>query len=296
MIEVQLNVSSEEVEQLEALFCESLQQNWLLFQKNAKSQPSLRGYFESEGEAKDALAELKQEVRSLQTDSFEILPVDDQDWKMAYRHHLKPWKKGRLNWVPVWEKETFFVEPDQVYVYLDSGMAFGTGSHETTRLCAEALYDFIEGKNLNHSINVMDVGCGSGVLAMSASRLGFESVYAFDRDPEAVKVTVENLEFNGMTGVVEVLEAGIEEGVKDRQAHIIMVNIQADVLMIYVDELVKSWNPDGGIMILSGILAVEVEQVKEVFAAKLAEIFENTHFTAAVEQMGEWVSLVFEAD
>ena len=293
MVEISVVITSELMDELEALFCEELQQSWLLFQKDAKTPPYLKGYFEDEPEAIAGLQSLATEIQSIPLDTYTIQLVEEQDWKMAYRHHLKPWNYGRLNWVPEWERETFATETDQVYLYLDSGMAFGTGSHETTRLCSEALYDFLESAgSASTDKKLIDAGCGSGILAMSASLLGVEDVYAFDRDPEAVKVTLENLEKNGLSGAVEVKEAGLEDGLRGRKADVILANIQADVLMIYADNIVEAWNPAAGILILSGILATEREKVTEEFREKIEAQFPNLTFSVRWDQKGDWVSVV----
>lgn len=293
MVEISVVITPELMDELEALFCEELQQSWLLFQKDAKTPPYLKGYFGDEADALTALQSLANEVCEIPLDDYTIQPVEEQDWKMAYRHHLKPWNYGRLNWVPEWERETFATSPDQVYLYLDSGMAFGTGSHETTRLCSEALYDFLESRgNSATEKRVIDAGCGSGILAMSAALLGVEDVYAFDRDPEAAKVTLENLAKNGLSGAIEVKEAGLEDGLRGRKADIILANIQADVLMIYADNIVEAWNPEDGILILSGILATEREKVMEEFREKIGERFPDNDFDYRWDQKGDWVSVV----
>jgi ribosomal protein L11 methyltransferase len=294
MVEISVIITPELMDELEALFCEELQQNWLLFQKDRMSPPYLKGYFDDESQATEALKALCLEVGGIRADDSEIQPVEDQDWKMAYRHHLKPWKYGRLNWVPEWERETFPMEADNVYLYLDSGMAFGTGSHETTRLCTEALYDYLDKKeSYGHEPSVIDAGCGSGILAMSAVLLGIGKVYAFDRDPQAVKVTFENLEKNGLSEVIEVSEAGLEEGLRDRRGDIILANIQADVLMIYADNIIHAWDPDG-ILILSGILATEREKTTSAFQEKMDEIYTDHSFDYRWAQKGDWVSVMIE--
>ena len=295
MVEISVVITPQLMDELEALFCEELQQNWLLFQKDSKNPPYLKGYFDDEPTAVEALKALAGEGFNLPLEDYSIQPVEDQDWKMAYRHHLKPWRYGRLNWVPEWERETFAIEADQVYLYLDSGMAFGTGSHETTRLCSEALYDFLDKQGASApDERVIDAGCGSGILAMSAALLGVRNVYAFDRDPEAARVTLENLGKNALDGAIEVAEAGLEDGLRGRTAEVILANIQADVLMIYADNIVDAWNPDGGILILSGILATEREKVTEEFQEKIESRFPEIDFDYRWDQKGDWVSVIAE--
>lgn len=295
MLEISVPITPELMDELEALFCEAIQENWLLFQKDRHSTPLLKGYFENQDAFDVAFACLIEQVPDLKGREPDVGTLEDQDWKLAYRHHLKPWNVGHLNWVPEWERETFPRDDAQVYLYLDSGMAFGTGSHETTRLCAEAIYAFwTERKGEVSNCNVIDAGCGSGILAMSAALLGFAEIYAFDRDPEAVKVTAENAEKNGMETRIEIREAGLEQGLRDRRAELLVANIQADVLMIYADNLVGAWDPTG-VMILSGVLAPEREKVTERFLEEMANQLPERKFTTQWHQQGDWVSILFRS-
>jgi ribosomal protein L11 methyltransferase len=294
MLEYTVEITEELMDELEALFCEELQQTWLLFQKNARTTPLLKGYFDTEAAFLKEAAELANQVSGLDFGSFTVVQIEDQDWKMAYRHHLKPWHHGRLHWIPEWEREQHIQKPGHAYLYLDSGMAFGTGSHETTRLCAEALYDFLEQTRLDKkTLRVVDAGCGSGILALSAVLLGCEQVLAFDRDPEAVRVTRENALNNQLEGRLTIAEAGLQMGFEGIQSACIVANIQADVLRIYREEILRAWQPDG-ILILSGILAQEREETTEAFVATYHKIHVNRSLTTRWEQKGDWVSVVFE--
>src|SRR5690606_13383313 len=97
-------------------------------------------------------------------------------------------------WVPVWERASYQVTNDDVVVWLDPGLAFGTGNHETTRLCCERLVSWSGARA--REARVVDAGCGSGILALSAARLGFDDVRGFDHDAEAVRVSEENAALN----------------------------------------------------------------------------------------------------
>ncbi|OPZ74661.1 MAG: Ribosomal protein L11 methyltransferase [Verrucomicrobia bacterium ADurb.Bin474] len=294
MIELRLNIDDTLADALESWFCEEIQQSWILYRKNPREACELRGYFDDKEHAASALASLSIHFPALSNREWAESTLEDQDWKMAYRHHLKPWAVGHLHWVPEWERDAFIREDGHLYLYLDSGMAFGTGSHETTRLCAEALYRHYVKNGGPAGQGVIDAGCGSGILAMSAFLLGYAPVYAFDRDPEAVRVTSENVGLNGMNGLVEVRQAGLEDGLSKRKAPVIMANIQADVLGIYAEEIVRAWDPEGGLLILSGILHGEEHKILEVFGGLLAMVHEGKHFSGSVQVMGEWVSVCFE--
>ncbi len=193
----------------------------------------------------------------------------DGDWRDSYKAHFKAWRFGRLHWVPVWEREKFELPRGDEVLWLDPGMAFGTGNHETTRLCVERLTE-IEAqqvaKGRKHGLRrVIDAGCGSGILALSAAKLGFEEVVGFDNDPEAVKVSGENAELNGLDGRVKFYVGDLVSGLADRSADVVLANILANVLIQFARELVAAVAP-GGTLVLSGILAVESAQVRTAFA------------------------------
>lgn len=293
MLEISIVIDPVLMDELEALFCEELQECWLLFQKDSTSDPLLKGYFDTEEMFIETFEALSEMVPALKGRNYEIDTLEDQDWKLAYRHHLKPWKYGHLNWIPEWERESYPVNEGDVYLYLDSGMAFGTGSHETTRLCMEAIYDFWKDhRDAVSSHAMIDAGCGSGILAMSAALLGYSDIYAFDRDPEAARVTQDNCEKNGLDNAILVRETGLEQGLQNREAEIFVANIEADVLMIYADNIVKAWKTDG-ILILSGILSHEREKVEDKFLDELKRTHAQLSFETAWDQKGDWVSILF---
>jgi len=213
--------------------------------------------------------------------------MGDADWRDSYKAHFHAWQFGRLHWVPVWERETFVLPAGDAVLWLDPGMAFGTGNHETTRLCVERLVELAATKGAKG--RVIDAGCGSGILALSAVLLGFREVAGFDNDPEAVRVSEENAALNGLDGRGE---AGAERkvrfyggdlvsGFSDGQSEVVLANILANVLIHCARELTEAVAP-GGTLILSGILAAEVEQVMAAFAAVVPSWSQESR------TMGEW--------
>src|SRR4030095_8213160 len=97
--------------------------------------------------------------------------LGDVDWRDSYKEHFHAWRFGRLHWVPVWERDKHIVPPGDAVLWLDPGLAFGTGNHQTTRLCVERLVTLAEERGTGGV--VIDAGCGSGILALSAALLGF---------------------------------------------------------------------------------------------------------------------------
>jgi ribosomal protein L11 methyltransferase len=197
--------------------------------------------------------------------TFALRRLPDSDWKFSYREHFKAWTFGRLHWVPVWERESFQLPQGHSVLWLDPGMAFGTGNHETTRLCIERLVEF-EGRLPQGTLartRVVDAGCGSGILALSAQLLGFRDVSGFDNDPEAVRVSIENADLNGLQGVRFAVSA-LPEGLGSGDAGVILANIQSDILVRHVGALTGAVAP-GGMLAMSGILSSEAGMVLGAF-------------------------------
>ncbi|MEI6105516.1 MAG: 50S ribosomal protein L11 methyltransferase [Opitutae bacterium] len=208
--------------------------------------------------------------------------LPDTDWKDSYKVHFKAWKFGRLNWVPVWERDTFELPRGEEVLWLDPGMAFGTGNHETTRLVVERLVGFAAQHNVQG--RVIDAGAGSGILALSAAKLGFTAISGFDNDSEAVRISDENADLNGLTGRVNFFVGDLVTGLAGRQGELVMANIQADVLMRFASLLCGAVAP-GGLLVLSGILGTELLQVWATFAA-LAPGWQIES-----RELGEWADL-----
>jgi len=206
--------------------------------------------------------------------------VSTEDWSNSWKVNFKPLRIGRrLLIVPSWEE----VQPreDDIVLRLDPGMAFGTGGHETTRLCLELLERIMEEMPLMHSPSVLDLGTGSGILAMAAVQMGAGRVCAVDIDPEAVEVARENLAANGLQDQVECSTTPVES--MHGSFDIILANILAEELVRLADHLSARLAP-GGSLILSGILAEKEGLVRTGFQHQPLDYQETT-------RAGEWVAL-----
>ena len=212
-----------------------------------------------------------------------VREMPEQEWRDSYKAHFKAWQFGQLHWVPLWEREQFTLPAGHQVLWLDPGLAFGTGNHETTRLCVERLVAWADTNGLKG--RVIDAGCGSGILALSAAKLGFEQVAGFDNDPEAVRVSHENAAMNDLAGKVELYEGDLVTGLHGRQAEMVLANILAEILMRFPTELIKSVVPKGQ-LVLSGILAAESAQVMAVFSAHAPD------WQCESRQLGEWSDVV----
>ncbi|PTY08893.1 50S ribosomal protein L11 methyltransferase [Opitutaceae bacterium EW11] len=256
----------------------------MVMQDLPSAQAQLVGLFASEDEANEAWDALRASSSFFPTSAVpHRRQLAEQDWKDSYKAHFKPSQFGRLHWVPIWERESYRIPTGDAVIWLDPGLAFGTGNHETTRLCCERLVRLAPAYPPDTS--VIDAGCGSGILALSAARLGFSRVVGFDNDPEAVRVSVENAALNNMTGAVDFFVGDLITGLAGRTGKIVFANIQADVLMRFADQLLGAVEP-GGALILSGILSRELEQVRGAFAEAA------TGWSLDSRTMGEWSDLL----
>ncbi len=266
LYELKTEVTLEVIDRIEELLSELEEQRLMVLEDKPLARAWVVGYFESKA---DAIVAWKCLAGAANADWCKVEPelheLADVDWKNSYKAHFKASKFGRLNWVPVWERETFLLPSGEEVLWLDPGMAFGTGNHETTRLCCErlALYAVRRG----NSGRIIDAGCGSGILALSAAKLGFQTISGFDNDPESIRVSRENAELNALAGKVDFQVGDLVTGLAGRKAELLMANIQSDVLMRFVDELCAAVAPEGE-LVLSGILSRELDEVRTKFADK----------------------------
>ncbi len=220
-------------------------------------------------------------VEALPTFSFSAIP--DQDWMEQWKVHFKPLRVGRrLVVAPTWEEAN--ASPKDRIIRIDPGQAFGTGHHETTRLCLEWVEEWADSQQERSSKSLLDVGTGSGILAITAALLGFGSILAVDNDPEAVAVARENLILNGVADRI-VLQPGTVADVLSR-FDVVLANIQALPLIDMAELLVKRMNPSAT-LVLSGILREQKEAVQSAFERQGLRL-------CSVKFAGEWCLLEFE--
>ncbi len=208
-----------------------------------------------------------------------IKAVRSEDWSSSWKVHFKPLRVGsRLLIVPTWEEAVSL--PDDLVLRIDPGMAFGTGGHETTRLCLEMLEKSMDSSGAGAPA-LLDLGTGSGILAMAASLLGGGRILALDIDPEAVLVARENLVLNGLAEKIECGTTPLESLTEDFD--IILANILAEELVRLAPWLASRLNP-GGTLILSGILAEKEDLVRLGFASQPLQFVETS-------LAGEWIAM-----
>ncbi|NJD04191.1 MAG: 50S ribosomal protein L11 methyltransferase [Ruminiclostridium sp.] len=210
---------------------------------------------------------------------FGMTEVDDEDWATAWKKYYKPFSISENMVIkPSWEEYT--PNAGETVIVLDPGMAFGTGTHETTRLCAQML-----GKYIKSGDSVIDLGCGSGILSIISVKLGAEHVLAADIDETAVRVTRRNCEINGVEDKVTAV-CSVLDGLVKQKAEIIVANIIADVIVGISSEVSNHIRPDG-FLITSGIIKERKDEVINVYSS---QGFVLTEYM----ELGEWVAIVFK--
>ncbi len=184
-----------------------------------------------------------------------IVGVKEEDWANNWKQYYHTQRIGkRIVVTPSWEESE--VAPGEVQMHLDPGMAFGTGTHDTTRLCLELLEDCV-----NENSRILDIGTGSGILAVGGVLLGAPSALGVDIDPVAVKVANENAEINHVTDKTEFVCGDLTDKVSGK-FEIVTANIVADVI-IRLLETVKNYLLPGGDFIISGIIDTRADEVEE---------------------------------
>ncbi|MFT4902229.1 MAG: ribosomal protein L11 methyltransferase [Lentimonas sp.] len=292
-VELRTTIADEIVELLDGYFFETESQYWGIMQKEITDPYEVFGIFPDSETAQAALAVLREEFPNLPTQFVET-PIIDADWQNAYKEFVKPWSNRQLHWIPIWERENIQAPAGSAVVYLDAGMAFGTGAHETTRLCARRLIDYLEAHpESTEQHDVIDAGCGSGVLTLSAAALGYKKLFGFDFDPEAITVCHSNAAENQHIPAIEFAVADLELGFANgRQGDLVLANIQTDVLIPHSDPLVNGVKA-GGTLALSGILTKELEQVRQHFEQRFIAL-RSLSVQIDSRTDGEWGDLLFQ--
>ncbi len=228
------------------------------------------------GYVNEKLVELKEMGIDLGEAKVEHEKMYEEDWANTWKQYYKPSKVGEKIVVkPIWEE--YEQKEGELVVNLDPGMAFGTGTHETTRMCIQALEKYVKEES-----TVFDVGCGSGILAIAAAKLGAKLAVGVDLDPVAVESSIENVGYNNLNNI-EILHGNLVE-VIDGKADIIVANILAEIICILTDD-VKRVMKDGGVFITSGIIHDRVDMVCEKLEATGFEVIEKN-------RDGEWNCIV----
>lgn len=203
--------------------------------------------------------------------------VNEEDWANNWKKYYKPTRVGaRVVIKPVWEE--YNLKSHELLVELDPGMAFGTGTHETTRMCIQALERYVD-----ENTRVFDIGTGSGILAIAAAKLGVKEVIGGDLDPVAVTAAKENVAQNNLSDNIKIFKGDLMEVVEGK-ADVVVANIIADVIMFLTPQL-RDYINENGIFISSGIIKDKKDEV-------IKTLIENGFEPIEVNNQGEWICIV----
>ncbi len=212
--------------------------------------------------------------------NIETEGLREEDWAEAWKQYYKPIPLGRVTVVPAWQEYT--PKAGEKIIRMDPGMAFGTGTHETTRLVMKFMQDVMQGGE-----RVLDLGCGSGILSLCASKLGASHCAAYDIDPVAVRVAQENIAADGadniVCGVSDLLSAvDLSGGTYD----FVVANIVADIIIRLLPD-VGAYMKDNARMIVSGIICPRAAEVR-------AAIAENGFSVVEEREENDWLAILIE--
>ena len=193
---------------------------------------------------------------------FTLTKMENQDWQRNWRRFFHPVRvTDRLLILPVWEKPAPRVENEHI-IRIDPGPAFGTGQHSTTKMCLQAMESF----EAHESQSLLDVGTGSGILAIYGAKLGFGKIEAIDVDPEAVRWAARNIGLNGATSAITLSSKGIEE--IEGRFSMVCANLILGELLHLMPVLARLTEPHGR-LVISGLLRDQVERINALPSAEL---------------------------
>ncbi|MBI6926018.1 50S ribosomal protein L11 methyltransferase [Pseudomonas putida] len=219
------------------------------------SHTHLLALFEADTNPEQVFAHLRL-LTGVELPQHQAEVIEDQDWERSWMDNFQPMRFGRRLWiVPSWHDAP---EKDAVNLLLDPGLAFGTGTHPTTALCLE----WLDGQQLQGT-QVLDFGCGSGILAIAALLLGAREAVGTDIDVQAIEASRDNAQRNGIAD--ELFALYLPEHMPAMQADVLVANILAGPLVSLAPQLSSLVRP-GGLLALSGILAEQGEEVAAAYA------------------------------
>ncbi len=216
------------------------------------------------------------QIQPIPTPEFRL--VDEEQWAEAWKEHFNVTRIGqRFVIKPSWREYT--PQPDEVVIELDPGQAFGTGLHPTTQMCLHALQDY-----LRPGDTVLDLGTGSGILAIAAARLGAAHVLALDIDPVAVEAAQANVQLNGVRAIVQVARGSLRD-VLETRFELVLVNILARTIVELCQQGLGQIVAPGGWVMLAGLIATQEAEVRHALAQAGLDVIQRM-------QDQDWVGLL----
>lgn len=258
---------------------------WDLTIMEDSNEVTVRGYLPADELLTSRIERVREGVANLPNFGLDIgrgeiklNKVAEEDWATSWKAYFKPEHIGEhLVVKPTWEDYT--AQDGEIILHLDPGMAFGTGTHQTTSMCLKALEKYIQGGE-----TVYDVGTGSGILSVAAAKLGAQEVAAWDVDLVAVKVAKDNVRLNQLEEKVTVELGSLPE--KATPVQLIVANLVANIIMQLAPNFRAALAPDG-LLICSGIIQPREAEVKEALEAQGLKLKERM-------QEADWLCLIWE--
>ena len=296
-LEVSIQVTKEQAEAVaeilgrftpEGVVVERLAKDSISEEQSFESTVRVFGYLFDDANLEDKKKRLEEalfylsRIQSLSRPQYKR--IHDKNWMSAWKDQYKPLKIGKnLAILPAWAKNPY---SERIPIRINPGMAFGTGTHPSTQLCLELMET-----RVLPGLDVIDVGCGSGILSIAAVLLGANHAYGADVSPAAVKSSLENSAINKTESSLTFIQGSVDEislGAFDIiEAPLVIVNILATIIMRLFDENLASLAAPGGVLILSGILEPQSEQVlqkAQQFGLRLLE----------KREIEDWVALCLQ--
>ena len=246
----------------------------------------IRGYFPDGDRAEEKIREILIKISKLPafgldpgSGELSVQEIEEEDWANSWKKYFVPTKVSKdMIVVPSWEHYT--PETGETVIDMDPGMAFGTGTHETTKLCVQAIEDYLRPQD-----TVIDVGCGTGILSIVAAKEGAGKVIGVDFDPVAIKTAGENSVKNGTDDVIELYEGNLLDSVDpELRADMVVANILAQAIVTLTPEVTNVLK-EGGIFISSGIITEFLPDVLDALEQESFEILEE-------RPLGEWHAVI----
>ncbi|MDR1595619.1 MAG: 50S ribosomal protein L11 methyltransferase [Puniceicoccales bacterium] len=284
--------SQKDADAIAEFLCENELCRWTIELDSASGQCLLCGYADDEFTGKSDFLLIKNVFSAI--GDAEVAEIDRKDWVNEYKKSSQPWRCGPLHWIPLFMKDEIEVQEGDVAVYVDPGMAFGSGAHETTRLCAKSILFFRELYEKTGDLvvkNCIDLGCGSGILGISAVKLGLSRATFMDIDSDSVRISRENALQNELFAEqMDFVVGDLKVQLLGRQADLLVANILSDVLVENVDLIVSSVIT-GGMLCLGGILRNERDEVASIFRESIDTRWDSTFENHS--EGDEWVALSY---
>ncbi len=236
-----------------------------------KTVASVSVYLPAERSIAEAMTFIRERLKdeNLEPIKVETVGVREEDWANSWKEYYKPLRIGkRLVIVPAWEK--YEESGDDLIVRMDPGMAFGTGTHETTRLVIELLEKYTKS-----GCRMLDVGTGSGILAICASKLGAGECFAYDIDPMAVRVANENIKDSGLSNIRCEVSDLLRQADRSRPYDLICANLVADIIIRMVPDLAP-FMAEHTVLLASGIISARADDVIACFDKYGYEVVEKS--------------------